>query len=138
MIFIPQLGLISSRKSPNSPKVAYPLTISRPTFNKPVSQEIVLDAQTLKYNSKFLMRRRTVSRGSTRVSTANSSMYPNKPLTSPVYRSSRTSSAYSERVKRYLGDYESINLYLIPEAKPNSRSSQLRRSKAASVNHSNY
>ena len=138
MIFIPQLGLISSRKSPNSPKIAYPLTISRPTFNKPISQEIVLNAPSLKHNSKFLMRRRTVSRGSTRVSTANSSISPNKPLTSPIYRSSRNSSAYSERVKKYLGDYESLNLYLIPEVKPSSRSSQSHRPKAASVNHSNH
>jgi len=137
MIFIPQIGLISNRKSPNSPKVAYPLTISRPTFHKPRTQEIVLNAETQKYNSKFLMRRRTVSKGSTRVSTANSSISPNKALTSPIYRSSRVSSEYSERVKKYLGDYESINLYLIPEAKQNSRSSQSRRTKAASVNHSN-
>lgn len=138
MIFIPQLGLISSRKSPNSPKIAYPLTISRPTFDKPISQEIVLNASTPKHNAKLLIRRRTVSRGSTRVSTANSSLTHNKPLTSPIYRSSRNSSTYYERVKKYLGDYESIDLYLIPEKKPNSRSSQSHRPKAASVNHSNY
>lgn len=139
MIFIPQLGLISNRRSSPCAKVAYPLTISRPTYERPFSQESSIYSHGIKPPSRLLVKRRNVSRGSTRVSTDNTnSLSPVKTLYSPVSRSTRNPRAYYERIGKYLGDSEHMNLYLLPEVKIQNRFSNLHRPKAASVNHSLY